>query len=204
MIPMRLVAVILLAGAIVHAQAPPSPKPQPEAARQTPPAPVVSPEVHADHRVTFRLRAPNAKEVRVEIEGASNSPAMRKDAEGVWSATSEPLAPDYYGYSFVVDGVTMFDPSNSATIPNFLYRASRRPPVVPATPPHLFGKSRMCRTGRFIITFTGRKWLAINAGISFTHRRVTIHAGNKVIPCFICSMATATTLTHGRRWAARM
>jgi enterochelin esterase family protein len=49
---------------------------------------------------------------------------MRKDAEGIWSATSEPLAPDYYGYSFVVDGVTMFDPSNSAAIPNFLYRAS--------------------------------------------------------------------------------
>ena len=60
----------------------------------------------------------------MEIEGVTNPPAMQKDAEGIWSATSEPLAPDYYGYSFVVDGVTMFDPSNSATIPNFLYRAS--------------------------------------------------------------------------------
>jgi enterochelin esterase-like enzyme len=88
------------------------------------PAPVISPEVLVDHRVTFRLRAPNAREVRVEIEGVSKSLAMRKDADGVWSATSEPLAPDYYGYSFVVDGVAMFDPSNSATIPNFLYRAS--------------------------------------------------------------------------------
>jgi enterochelin esterase-like enzyme len=120
-----LVLVILFAGAIVCAQAPSAQKPQPQAdARQTPPAPVVSPEVLADHRVTFRLRAPNAKEVSVEIEGAGNSPVMQKNAEGVWSATSEPLAPDYYGYSFVVDGVTMFDPSNSATIPNFLYRAS--------------------------------------------------------------------------------
>jgi enterochelin esterase family protein len=119
------VSFLLLAGTIICAQAPPNQKPQAQAAKpQAPPAPVVSPEVRADHRVTFRLRAPNAKEVGVEIEGVTNPPAMQKDAEGIWSATSEPLAPDYYGYSFVVDGVTMFDPSNSATIPNFLYRAS--------------------------------------------------------------------------------
>jgi len=122
---MRVVSVILFAGASVCAQTPPIQKPQPQAAAtQTPPAPVVSPEVLADHRVTFRLRAPNAKEVSVEIDGVGKPLAMQKDGEGIWSATSEPLAPDYYGYSFVVDGVTMFDPSNSAAIPNFLYRAS--------------------------------------------------------------------------------
>jgi enterochelin esterase family protein len=92
--------------------------------RQTPPAPVVSPEVHADHRVTFRLRAPNAKEVNVQIDGASKPLVLLKNEEGVWSGTTEPLAPDYYGYTFFVDGVAMFDPSNSATKPNFLYRAS--------------------------------------------------------------------------------
>ena len=122
---MRVVSVILFAGASVCAQTPTIQKPQPPAASpQTPAAPVVSPEVLADHRVTFRLRAPNAKEVSVEIDGAGKPLAMQKDVEGIWSATSEPLAPDYYGYSFVVDGVTMFDPSNSAAIPNFLYRAS--------------------------------------------------------------------------------
>jgi enterochelin esterase-like enzyme len=119
------VSAVLLAGAIVRAQAPPAQKPQtPAATPQASPTPVVSPEVLADHRVTFRLRAPNAKEVTVEIDGAGKPFAMQKDAEGIWSATSEPLAPDYYRYSFVVDGVTMFDPSNSAAIPNFLYRAS--------------------------------------------------------------------------------
>jgi enterochelin esterase-like enzyme len=122
---MRVVSVILFAGASVCAQTPTIQKPQPPAASpQTPAAPVVSPEVLADHRVTFRLRAPNAKEVSVEIDGAGKPLAMQKDVEGIWSATSEPLAPDYYGYSFLVDGVTMFDPSNSAAIPNFLYRAS--------------------------------------------------------------------------------
>src|SRR5436309_11112736 len=105
------VSLVLLTGAVVRAQAPPAQKTQaPAATPQTPLTPVVSPEVLADHRVTFRLRAPNAKEVSVEIDGARKPLAMQKDAEGIWSATSEPLAPDYYGYSFVVDGVTMFDP----------------------------------------------------------------------------------------------
>jgi enterochelin esterase-like enzyme len=49
---------------------------------------------------------------------------MRKDDQGIWSITSDPLAPDFYGYSFQVDGVTNFDPSNHAIKPNFLYRAS--------------------------------------------------------------------------------
>jgi enterochelin esterase-like enzyme len=94
------------------------------AAAQTPPPPVVSPEVHADRTVTFRLRAPNAKEVAVSIEGSAKPVPMKKDDREVWSATSEELAPDIYGYSFVVDGVDMLDPSNYRTKPNFLYRAN--------------------------------------------------------------------------------
>src|SRR6266849_250395 len=110
---------ILLAFLLVHgtarAQTPPPQKQKPQTSGpQTPPAPVVSPEVHADKRVIFRFRGPNVKEVSVQIEGASKALAMRKDAEGIWSATSEPLAPDYYGYTFFMDGVAMFDPSNSA------------------------------------------------------------------------------------------
>jgi enterochelin esterase-like enzyme len=62
--------------------------------------------------------------VSVQIEGASKPLAMQKDDEGVWSAATEPLAPDYYGYAFVVDGVGMLDPSNGAIKPNFLYRSS--------------------------------------------------------------------------------
>jgi enterochelin esterase-like enzyme len=96
----------------------------PAAPAQTPPAPVISPDVHADGTVTFRFRAPNDKEVAVSIEGVPKPIPMRKDDQGVWSVTTEPLAPDYYGYSFIADGVGMFDPSNHAIKPNFLYRAS--------------------------------------------------------------------------------
>lgn len=95
-----------------------------QTARPTPPPLIVSPEVHPDHRVVFRLRAPNAREVAVAIEGTADPLPMQKDDQGVWSVTSEPLTPDFYGYSFQVDGVTNFDPSNHAVKPNFLYRAS--------------------------------------------------------------------------------
>jgi enterochelin esterase family protein len=94
------------------------------AAAQTPPPPLVSPEVHSDHRVTFRFRGPNVKEVLVSIDGTAKPLAMQKDEQGVWSVTTEPLAPDYYNYSFSIDGVNSFDPSNHATVPNFLYRES--------------------------------------------------------------------------------
>jgi len=91
---------------------------------QAPPPPVISPEVHTDRSVTFRFRAPNDKEVAVSIEGMAKSLPMQKDDQSVWSATTEPLAPDYYGYTIIADGVGLFDPSNHAIKPNFLYRAS--------------------------------------------------------------------------------
>ena len=73
--------------------------------------PVNSPEVLADRRVTFRLRAPNAKEVMLSRDGASPTP-MKKDEQGVWSLTTDPLAPDIYSYTYVVDGVVLPDPMN--------------------------------------------------------------------------------------------
>src|SRR6267143_3825869 len=91
---------------------------------QTQPPPLVSPELHSDNRVTFRFRGPNIKEVAVSIEGNPKPLPMRKDDQGVWSVTTDPLAPDYYGYSIIADGVSMFDPSYHAIKPNFLYRAS--------------------------------------------------------------------------------
>ncbi len=72
--------------------------------------PVKSPEVAADGRVTFRLRAPNAKEVAVAI-GGKRLP-MQKDDQGVWALTSDPMSPDIYTYSLVVDDASMNDPAN--------------------------------------------------------------------------------------------
>src|SRR5437867_1276893 len=85
---------------------------------QQPPT-LQSPEVHPDNSVTFRLRAPNAKEVFLVREGAERMP-MQRDEQGVWSVTTGPLEPDFYGYAFVTDGVSLLDPSNSLMKPNLL------------------------------------------------------------------------------------
>ncbi len=84
------------------------------------PAPIISPEVHADRGVTFRLQAPNAKEVKLDLEGADPL-EMQKDDQGVWKVTSAPLAPDYYGYAFSIDGVRSLDASNSSLVPNLIF-----------------------------------------------------------------------------------
>jgi enterochelin esterase-like enzyme len=81
-----------------------------------PPAPVRSPEVQKDGRVTFRFRAPNAKDVLVARDGAPRA-AMKKDDQGVWSLTTDPLPPDVYPYSLVVDGTMLADPSNPLVKP---------------------------------------------------------------------------------------
>lgn len=78
-----------------------------------------TPEVHSDNSVTFRFLAPNAQEVKLAREGTEQV-AMQKDDKGVWSVTTAPLAPDYYGYSIIVDGIRSIDPFNHLLKPNLL------------------------------------------------------------------------------------
>jgi enterochelin esterase family protein len=74
-----------------------------------------SPEVQTDHRVTFRIYAPKASEVIVRGDWmtAPEPVKLTKDDKGVWSATVGPLTPDYYSYTFSVDGVKTLDPKNA-------------------------------------------------------------------------------------------
>jgi enterochelin esterase family protein len=88
-------------------------------AQTSPPAPVVSPEILSDRCVVFRLRAPNAKSVLLSREGGKPVP-MKMDGQGVWTVTTDPLEPDIYAYSFLVDGVGIIDPMNAQVRPNLL------------------------------------------------------------------------------------
>jgi enterochelin esterase family protein len=83
-----------------------------------------SPEISSDGRVTFRFRDVNGQKVVVNIAGAPQPLTMVKDADGIWSATSEPMRPDLYSYTFNADGVALLDPSNSAIVPNLLNPSS--------------------------------------------------------------------------------
>lgn len=93
-------------------------KPGPAPPPQMPPR-LLTPEVHPDNSVSFRFRAPNAQEVKLAREG-TDPVAMQKDDQGVWSVTTAPEAPDYYGYSISVDGVRNLDPYNHALVPNLI------------------------------------------------------------------------------------
>lgn len=90
-------------------------------------ASVVSPEIHDDNTVTFRLKAPKAVKVQVTGDflptqkiktpfGEFDGPGMEELTEGkdgVWEFTTEkPLKPELYSYSFIVDGLKIMDPSN--------------------------------------------------------------------------------------------
>jgi enterochelin esterase-like enzyme len=86
------------------------------AAQATRPAPLKSPEIHPDRSVTFRLLAPKAAEVTVNGSWENGTDVkMTKDDSGIWSTTVGPLAPQLWGYWFLVDGVKALDPNNGET-----------------------------------------------------------------------------------------
>jgi enterochelin esterase family protein len=81
--------------------------------------------VNADRSVTFRFIAPKAQKVQVAgdfVSKVEDNPVggivgtglveMKKDAEGVWIYTSDPLESELYSYLFVVDDVTTIDINN--------------------------------------------------------------------------------------------
>jgi enterochelin esterase-like enzyme len=89
-------------------------------------APIISPEVKADHTVTFRIQAPAADSVQItgdflppakmktqwgvmDVPGTAN---LKKDDKGIWTFTSQPLESDLYSYTVIVDGFKTTDPSN--------------------------------------------------------------------------------------------
>ena len=79
---------------------------------------VVSPEISADRKVTFRLLAPKAESVRLaggDIPGNGQGAAMTKGETGIWEATLGPLPAGAYRYHFNVGGVSVIDPRNPAT-----------------------------------------------------------------------------------------
>src|SRR3954452_23734251 len=78
---------------------------------------VLSPEVTPDHKITFRLQAPGAKAVLVTGDFTGKTLEMAKDADGVWSFTTESLKPSSYQYWFIMDGLTMPDPLNTYVRP---------------------------------------------------------------------------------------
>lgn len=76
---------------------------------------VTSPEVSADRRVSFRIHAPQAREIRLaasDIPGLGQNTGLTRADNGVWELTVGPLDSGAYRYNFNVDGVATIDPRN--------------------------------------------------------------------------------------------
>lgn len=95
-----IVAVTIAAG-ILFAQPPRQPR-------------LESPIVGEDRRITFRVRAPQARAIVLNAPWAGEGKALTKNEDGVWSITVGPVPPAIYSYTFQMDGVRILDPHNTA------------------------------------------------------------------------------------------
>ncbi|MDP2898546.1 MAG: alpha/beta hydrolase-fold protein [bacterium] len=67
------------------------------------------PRIHSDLRATFRIKAPGAQ--KVELDLGRRYP-MVSDSNGFWTVTTAPLVPGFHYYSVVIDGATVCDPAS--------------------------------------------------------------------------------------------
>lgn len=69
------------------------------------------PRILPDLRVIYRIKAPDAQKVEFNLGNGKRLTAT-KDADGNWTATSEPQVPGFHYYWLVVDGVQVNDPGS--------------------------------------------------------------------------------------------
>ena len=126
------IAAILLLGLLVRAAEPATPAPRPttapparsgqavaeadrDAVRASSNVPYAEyPRIHPDLRVTFKLRAPNAKAVQLQggdglVRGSLD---LQRGDDGVWTVTTPPAIAGFHYYWFLLDGVTVNDPAS--------------------------------------------------------------------------------------------
>ena len=79
------------------------------------PRPILrDPVVNADRTVTFRVVAPPTAIVELSLEGRKDPIPMTMESRGIFTVTTEPLAPEYYSYHFLMDKHLVIDPHNVA------------------------------------------------------------------------------------------
>jgi len=66
------------------------------------------PCIHPDNRVTFRVSAPDAQSVRVNIGGGFD---LVKGPDNIWEVTTTPLVIGFHYYTLRINGATVADPA---------------------------------------------------------------------------------------------
>ncbi len=69
------------------------------------------PKILPDGRAVFRVKAPEAKNVQLDL---AKKYEMVKDSEGTWEVTTDSLGEGFHYYSLIIDGVAVCDPASEA------------------------------------------------------------------------------------------
>ncbi|MBX2971159.1 MAG: esterase [Cyclobacteriaceae bacterium] len=67
------------------------------------------PQILPDNRVMFKIKAPDAQKVQVDLGKKYD---MVKDAEGFWVVTTDTISEGFHYYSLLIDGVALADPAS--------------------------------------------------------------------------------------------
>lgn len=67
------------------------------------------PQILPDNRVMFKIKAPDAQNVQVDLGKKYD---MKKDAEGFWTVTTDTISEGFHYYSLLIDGVAVADPAS--------------------------------------------------------------------------------------------
>lgn len=109
-LPVSLIAGAILLGSIASmaADAPPDLPSQPASTN-------ISgneyPRISTDRRVTFKIKAPEAKSVEFEL---GKRYLAKKGDDGVWSVTTDPIVVGFHYYFLYINGVQVSDPASDS------------------------------------------------------------------------------------------
>jgi enterochelin esterase-like enzyme len=67
------------------------------------------PQILPDNRVIFRIKAPDAQKVQIDLAKKYD---MQKDTGGYWMVTTDSVSEGFHYYSLIIDGVAVADPSS--------------------------------------------------------------------------------------------
>ncbi|RYY30206.1 MAG: esterase [Chitinophagaceae bacterium] len=69
------------------------------------------PQILPDHRVMFRIKAPDAQKMQIDL---GKKYEMAKDTGGFWQVTTDSIGEGFHYYSLIIDGVPVADPASES------------------------------------------------------------------------------------------
>jgi hypothetical protein len=154
------------------------------------------PRLHPDNSATFRVKAPDAQKVEVQVGADSKRYPLVKGSDGVWTGSTEPLVPGFHYYFLVIDGVQVSDPASQSF---FGYGKASSGIEVPEKGVNFYQPRRRARSA-----FTGTTPKSRGRGADASSIRLLVTTPTRVpaIPFSISSTAQARMRPAGPRRAA--